>query len=381
MALGRLSKCFRSLYEPSKEALCGFLHSGRKKSCVQVKRHLLTEDVIKLHEFQQRKCAVAHLITGKQGNFIERIRMKLQSKNLILEDELKLFLHLCQTPDDMEVARDAIYRYHSDNSKLSYGNFVFGPLFMRLCYELSLEEMAAAAITDKTLKGFFNDTTSFNIALDMLFLKGAYENAVEVLRTMKIYRIPLNKHTHTLACGIFYKLNTPESYKTCTSFLKESQTKGFVFPRHAYCFAMALALRQNDTKMAQHLLSNVANTEGTMCTNLKVLILAKSEMFKEVTSVLVAALHQTPSFIKKHKFSQEVVDLLRVQCQSGPYTTEIIQLLSRIEQAGQVIQLTLDDLLCHTPAGKPQILLIMDDAKKTKHRQNLKLLKSVLLCE
>lgn len=29
-----------------------------------------------------------------------------------------------------------------------YGEFKFGPLFMRLCYELGLEGLAAATITD-----------------------------------------------------------------------------------------------------------------------------------------------------------------------------------------------------------------------------------------
>lgn len=30
-----------------------------------------------------------------------------------------------------------------------YGDFKFGPLFMRLCYELGMEEMAAATLIDK----------------------------------------------------------------------------------------------------------------------------------------------------------------------------------------------------------------------------------------
>lgn len=32
---------------------------------------------------------------------------------------------------------------------MAFGEFKFGPLFMRLCYELGLEEMATATITDK----------------------------------------------------------------------------------------------------------------------------------------------------------------------------------------------------------------------------------------
>lgn len=43
----------------------------------------------------------------------------------------------------------ALTRYHSENQNLMYGDFKFGPLFMRLCYELGLEELAAATLTDE----------------------------------------------------------------------------------------------------------------------------------------------------------------------------------------------------------------------------------------
>ena len=106
------------------------------------KRYLLSEDVVKLQDFQQRKLAVAHLVTGAEGkevlvilaraavscqnhlfylfiyfwpnfagNFIELFRQKMRRNELILRDELKLLLHLCQSTDDMLIAREAIYRY------------------------------------------------------------------------------------------------------------------------------------------------------------------------------------------------------------------------------------------------------------------------------
>lgn len=103
------------------------------------KRHLLSEDVVKLQNFQQKKLAVAHLLNGTEGdaivlqvaaseiqldggsdtlghlspwtgNFIQLFSQKLQRNELILRDELKLLLHLCQTAEDVVVARDAIYR-------------------------------------------------------------------------------------------------------------------------------------------------------------------------------------------------------------------------------------------------------------------------------
>lgn len=38
--------------------------------------------------------------------------------------------------------------------------------------------------------------------------------------------------------------NNKEAYKICSSLIEEVQCKGHFVPRHAYCFAVALALRQ-----------------------------------------------------------------------------------------------------------------------------------------
>ncbi|XP_067340423.1 pentatricopeptide repeat-containing protein 2, mitochondrial isoform X3 [Channa argus] len=319
MALGRLGKCCRSLlHAPSKGVFFGVLQPGWIESCIGAKRHLLSEDVIKLEDFQQRKLAVAHLVTGSKGNYIELFSQKLLRNELVLRDELKLLLHLCQSADDMVIARDAIYRYHAENRNLAYGEFKFGPLFMRLCYELGLEEMAAATITDKNMIGFFNDATSFNITIDMLFTKGLYENALEVLRTMRNQNISFNKDTLTLATGICYKLNTAESYRICTALIEEKQAKGYFIPRHAYCFAIALALRR--------------------------------------------------------------VDLLRLQSEGGPHMPKVEQLVTQLEQAGQVIQQTLDDLLCHTHKGNRRKQAPVLEERRTS-RRTLRPLQSTLLSE
>ncbi|XP_031173516.2 pentatricopeptide repeat-containing protein 2, mitochondrial isoform X1 [Sander lucioperca] len=381
MALARIGKCFRSLvHESSKGLFCGVLQPGWIEGCIGAKRHLLSEDVIKLQDFQQRKLAVAHLVTGMKGNYIELFSQKLQRNELILRDELKLLLHLCQSADDMVIARDAIYRYHAENRNLVYGEFKFGPLFVRLCYELGLEDLAAATLTDKSMREFFNDATSFNITLDMLFTKGSYENALEVLRTMRNQGVPFNKDTLTLASGICYKLDTAESYRICTALIEEGQTKGHLIPRHAYCFAVALALRRNDIVKAQSLYSKIMSTDSRLCQNLKVIILARSGALADAISILSAAmLLKSPSFVKKPEFSQEVVDLLRLQSEGGPHMMKVEQIITHLERADQVTQQTLDGILCHTPTGRRKPALIMEERRTS--RRTLKPLQSTLLSE
>ncbi|XP_061554702.1 pentatricopeptide repeat-containing protein 2, mitochondrial isoform X3 [Phycodurus eques] len=381
MALQRFSSsCCRSfLRQPT--SLAASLQAGWVGWRLGARRHLLSEDVVRLEDFQRRKLAVAHLLTGTDGNFIELFGRQLRRNSLVLRDELKLLLHLCQSAEDMMTARDAIYRYHAENRNVAHGEFKFGPVFMRLCYELGLEKMAAATLTDKEMRGFFGDPTSFNIAIDMLFVKGCHEDALEVLRSMRSQSVPFNKDTLMLASAVCYKLNSTESHAICTSLIEEAQVKGHFVPRHAYCFAVALALKQNDIEKAQLLFSQIMSTDSRLCQNLKVLLLAMSGATQEAVTILFSAakLSKGPSFVRKPEFSQEVLDQLRLRAEGGERAAEAERVLSQLERAGRVTRRTLDDMLCHAPSPKRRAAPIVEQRRTS--RRTLKPLHSTLLSE
>ncbi|XP_049594314.1 pentatricopeptide repeat-containing protein 2, mitochondrial [Syngnathus scovelli] len=385
MALRSFSSSWcRSLlraYISPKAATSALQQPGWIESCSGAKRHLLSEDVVKLEDFQRRKLAVAHLVTGSDGNFIELFGHKLRRNSLVLRDELKLLLHLCQSAEDMKTARDAIYRYHAENRNVAHGEFKFGPLFMRLCYELGLEKMAAATLTDQEMRGFFAHPTSFNIAIDMLFVKGYHEDALEVLRCMRSQSVPFNKDTLLLASAVCYKLNTSESHAICVLLMEEAQAKGQFVPRHAYCLAVALALQQNDVEKAQWFFAQIMSTDTQLCQNLKILLLAMSGATEEAMTILFSAakLSKRPSFVRKPEFSQEVLDRLRAHVEGQALADEADGLISRLERAGQVTRQSLDDMLCHTPAPKRKVAPIVVDRHVS--RRTLKPLHSALLSE
>lgn len=59
---------------------------------------------------------------------------------------------------------DMLARYHEENRNMAFGDFRFGPLFMRLCYELGLEELAATTLMDSVLSHkhtMYKSTTVF----------------------------------------------------------------------------------------------------------------------------------------------------------------------------------------------------------------------------
>lgn len=59
----------------------------------------------------------------------------------------------------------SLWRYHAENRNLAFGEFKFGPVFMRLCYELGLEEMAADTLTDKVIITLKDMITFFKLVL------------------------------------------------------------------------------------------------------------------------------------------------------------------------------------------------------------------------
>lgn len=345
------------------------------------KRYLLTDSVVKLREFQHKKVAVAYNLPGTKEIYFRNLEEKLTQNKLILKEELKTLLHLCQSREDVELAKAVIYRYHAENRNLTLGEYKFGPLFMRLCYEMDLEDSAAELIKDKHLRGFFLDSTSFNILMDILFTKGKYESALEVLIEMKNQEVRFSKDTYILAFAICYKLNSPESFKICTTLREEALIKGDIISRRASCFAVALALNQNDVEKAMSIFSQIMNPESIACTNLNMLIHVQSNMMESLIKILQDTLDRNLSkFVKRHMFSEEVLTKVRAKLKDNhTLTAKFDEMYGKLHINGQVTTYTLDALLCHVPRDKKSNVLLLK--KRTISQRTLQPLNQALLTE
>nr|XP_020030262.1 pentatricopeptide repeat-containing protein 2, mitochondrial isoform X2 [Castor canadensis] len=307
------------------------------------KRYLLTDNVMKLKEFQHLKMAVAYNLSGTKETYFRNLEEKLTQNKLILKEELKTLLHLCQFRDDVELAKNVIYRYHAENRNVTVGEFKFGPVFMRLCYELDLEESAMELIKDQHLKGFFSDSTSFNILMDMLFIKGKYKSALEVLIEMKNQDVKFNKDTYVLAFAICYKLN--------------------------------------EVGKAVSIFSQIMNPESIACCNLNIVIHVQSDMLETLIEILQSAAEGNLSrFVKRYQFAEEVLTKVREKVKHVPtLMAKFDEIYGKLQINGQVTTYTLDALLCHTPKDRKSHTLLLN--KSTVSRRTFQPLSQSLLAE
>lgn len=343
------------------------------------KRYLLTDNIVKLKEFQHKKMVIAYNLPGTKEIYFRNMEEKLTQNKLILREELKTLLHLCQSSEDVRLAKAVIYRYHTENRNFTLGEYKFGPVFMRLCYELDLEDSAMELIRDKHLQGFFVDSTSFNILMDMLFTKGKYESALQVLIEMKNQDVKFSKDTYVLAFAICYKLNSPESLKICTTLREEALMKGDVISRRASCFAVALALNQNQLEKAMSIFSQIMNPESITCTNLNILIHIQSNMLESLLKILQDALDPNLSkFVRRHTFSEEVLAKTREKLKGRPtLIARFDEVYGKLHINGQITIYTLDALLCHVPRDKRSNTLLLKK-RAVSHRTLQPLSRSLL---
>ncbi|XP_070791916.1 pentatricopeptide repeat-containing protein 2, mitochondrial [Pituophis catenifer annectens] len=350
-------------------------------NCFQgAKRYLLTEDVLQLRKFQEKKLENEYKLYGQKDEFFKTVEKKLANNTLILKLELINLLYLCQSKNEIELVKRTIYRYHEENKNRAFGEFKFGPIFMRLCYELDLEAVALELIKDQSLNGFFGDYTSFNILMDMLFEKGHYEDALNVLLEMDRANIRFSQDTYLLAFAICYKLNSPESWKFVNTLLEDKHLHGHELSRRTQYFIVALGLKQNDFLKAQYYFSQLQPTESIIYDNLKILLLAAFGNLKNLVQTLEKASKIDTYFVRKPNFCKDVIIAAREKLELDPdFIIQFEEIVTKLKVSGQINELTLDDLLCEVPHPKGYKMQLLKETKRSQ--RTLQPLQSFLLTD
>ncbi|KAM5264832.1 pentatricopeptide repeat-containing protein 2, mitochondrial isoform 2-T2 [Ctenodactylus gundi] len=213
------------------------------------------------------------------------------------------------------------------------------------------------------------------------WLKTSFTGALEVLIEMKNQGVKFSVDTYVLAFAICYKLNTPKSFKICTTLREEALIKGEVLSRRASCFLVALALNQDKVAKAKTIFSQIINPESITCTNLNIIIHIQSNMLETVMEILEnAAEGHLSRFVKRHEFSEEVLTKLKEKVKDIPtLLTRFDEIYGKLHINGQVTAYTLDALLCYTPRDRKSHILPL--TKRTVSQRTFQPLSHSLLAE
>uniref|UniRef100_A0A8C3YB76 Pentatricopeptide repeat domain 2 n=1 Tax=Catagonus wagneri TaxID=51154 RepID=A0A8C3YB76_9CETA len=213
------------------------------------------------------------------------------------------------------------------------------------------------------------------------WLKTSFTGALEVMTEMKNQDVKFSQDTYILAFAICYKLDSPESFKICTMLREEALVKGEVLSRRASCFAVALALNQNQPAKALSIFSQIMKPESIICINLKIMIHVQSNMLKTLMEILKDATEGNLSrFVKKHVFSEEVLVKVREKVKDAPaLLAKFDELYGKLHVNGQVTPNSLDALLCHTPRDVKSHVVLLN--KRTVSRRTFQPLSQSLWAE
>ncbi|XP_023574309.1 pentatricopeptide repeat-containing protein 2, mitochondrial-like [Octodon degus] len=183
--------------------------------------------------------------------------------------------------------------------------------------------------------------------LKMSFTGTMQKIEITLLIEMKSQNARSNQDSHVLAFALCSKLNSPESFKPCTTLREDAFIKGDILFRRVCCFTVALALNQNEVAKAPSIFSQIMSPESTPCTNLNIMIHLQSDMLEPLMEILQGAAKGSLSqFVKRQEFFKEVLAKVREEEKDVPsLAPRFDEVYRKLHVHGQVTSYTLDALL------------------------------------
>jgi len=243
-------------------------------------RTLYAADAMGVDGYEKQRERTKMQFTGMSDKF--RAKMvefsTSDSKNMIFTEDLKNMLHLVEgNPEDLGLVLEMMKKFNQQNKHLRFGNFVFGPVVMRMYHHLNDPKSALDAFNDPALEGFFDQLASYQILLDLLYRNKMYQEVLDAFEVIKTRQVQMTKYPRNVMVLVFatlHKLNTVQSYELACKLLTEMKDVGVEPVRRTITYACALAVNQNSPNVALEVLSNVQNTNYVSVRNLKMLALA-----------------------------------------------------------------------------------------------------------
>uniref|UniRef100_A0A8D8ZLA4 Pentatricopeptide repeat-containing protein 2, mitochondrial n=1 Tax=Cacopsylla melanoneura TaxID=428564 RepID=A0A8D8ZLA4_9HEMI len=170
------------------------------------------------------------------------------SHNMVFTEDLKHILHLAENNEtDLKLVRQMLTKFNSQNKELRFGNYIFGPVVMRLYHHLNQPDEALELFLHEDFKFFFTQNNSYHLLLDLLFKNEKYEDVLKVFDIIETRQSQGSRYPRSaiiLYLAALYKLNTPEAFERAVSLYKKLNAAGVGHIRRAVSLAAGLAANQ-----------------------------------------------------------------------------------------------------------------------------------------
>lgn len=226
----------------------------------QGRRHIYTPAALGLDQYVKLREDTSARFTAIHDAFKSRMCQVLaeQSGAMIFTEDFKNALHLADsTEEDMDMIRQMARRFHKQHEALRFGMYVFGPVVMRTYHTLKQSREALEALNDPELDGFFDQLSSYQICLDLLYKEGLYEDVQRVFADLQDRRIAGHRYPKNclnVVVAACYKMGTADSLGTVQTLFGQAQEYGIPLNRRLLVFAAALALKTGQPHTALDLI-------------------------------------------------------------------------------------------------------------------------------
>ncbi|KAI5709651.1 hypothetical protein M8J76_014154 [Diaphorina citri] len=277
------------------------------------------------------------------------------SNNMVFTEDLKQMLHLAEEKD-LELVKQMIIKFNSQNKELRFGAYTFGPVIMRLYHHLNQPEDALELFLHEDFKSFFAQNNSYQVLMDLLYNNGRYEDVVKVFDIVEARQNQGTRYPRSvvmLYVAALYKMNTPESLERVVTLYRKLTAVGHTHVRRAVCFAAAIAVNQGQYNQAIELLALIPGA-GTYVTVkcIKLLAMSKIGRYEDVLNLLYGVLNVDVPEARLRNVKQtilsDVMERLVADFQEVDNVeakAKFSKLCNQLREFNHVSTHTLDDLL------------------------------------
>ncbi|XP_021943811.1 pentatricopeptide repeat-containing protein 2, mitochondrial [Folsomia candida] len=309
-------------------------------------RTLFAVQALGVDGYEKQRERTVQQFAGMTDKFREKMKefSTTGSKNMIFTEDLKNMVHMIEdNPEDMALVLQMMKRFNQQNRHLRFGNFVFGPVVMRMYHFLNQPTQALQAFKDPELEGFFDQLATYQVLCDLLYNNAMYQEVIDVFEIVKSKQVQGTKYPRNVLVIVFascYKLNTVQSYEYALSLLQQMKTVGALPVRRLVTYAAGLAVNQNAPNIALEILSLSGVSNYVTIRNLKLLSLSELGRPEDCLPILRTSIEvDNPTGEKRSTVCSDVLEKVAqavAKANNKEVTVEFEKITKALKETGQI---------------------------------------------